>query len=70
MKGTETRIAALERAHDDIKTPILLWADEPPTPEQAARMEEARRAGRHLVIVRWPISPPKIETQGADRGTE
>lgn len=67
---TETRIAALERAHDDFKTPIVLWADEPPTAEQAQRIEQARRAGRRLVLIRWPVARPRIESQEDGRDTE
>ena len=56
------RVAALERAQTEAG-PLVLFGG--PTPEQRSAIEEARRIGR--LLVQWPVLPPAIECDSAER---
>lgn len=56
------RVAALERAQTE-SGPLVLFGE--PTPEHRRAIEEARRIGR--VLVQWPVMPPAIECDSAER---
>ena len=47
----ERRVAVLEQT--TAGGPLLIFVDEPPTPEQHRRMEEAERTGRLVIRVSW-----------------
>jgi hypothetical protein len=57
-----SRVSALERAKSGAG-PLVLFGE--PTPEQRHAIEEARRIGRP--VVRWPVLPPPIECDSAER---
>ncbi len=60
------RVAALERAQVEAG-PLVLWleADGEKTEEQRRATEEAERIGR--LVIRWPVLPPPIECDSAER---
>ena len=60
------RVAALERAQVE-SGPLVLWleADGEKTEEQRRATEEAERIGR--LVIRWPVLPPPIECDSAER---
>lgn len=57
-----SRVSALERARVEAG-PLLTFGE--PTPQQREAIAEARRIGRP--VVRWPVLPPPIECDSAER---
>ena len=47
----ERRVANLEQT--TAGGPLLIFVDEPPTPEQCRSIEDAERAGRVVIRVNW-----------------
>lgn len=51
MRILQTRLGKLEQATTD-KAPLLVYVpDDVPTPEQQREIDEARRAGRAVILV-------------------
>lgn len=53
MPTIERRVTELEKARGAFVGPLLLFVEGQPTPEQRQCIEEAKAAGRHVVLVRW-----------------
>ena len=51
MRILQTRLSKLEQATTD-KSPLLVYVpDDVPTPEQQSDIDDARRAGRAVILV-------------------
>ena len=67
MPTIERRLTALEEARPEFSGPLVLWleADGEQNGEQRRASEEAERIGR--LVIRWPVLPPPIECDSAER---
>ncbi len=63
MATLDRRVRDLEQADRDFSGPLVVFGG--PTPEQRRAIEEAERIGR--LVIRWPIPPPPIERDSAER---
>lgn len=62
MTNIETRVAALERMEAEAG-PLVVFGKAMPMQRQA--IEQAHRDGRP--VIRWPVKPPPIDSDLAER---
>ena len=58
----ETRLAALERVQPE-SGPLVMYGE--PTPMQRLAIEQAQHIGRP--VIRWPVAPPRIDFDLAEK---